>query len=184
MGCLGPGSVRCFQVRYEAIAAPRQGLDISRLVCGIPQGIPQAPDGSVDAVIEFDDGGVGPEAGADLVAQHHLTRMLQQDQQQLQWLVRQTNPDCAFTQFSRPYLQLERAKSNRSGGVTARGAGGVHGGRESTIFRLRRISLRFSENQPVRKFSSKYQRDALEPFAIERADCARRNACKEAIAFL
>jgi hypothetical protein len=62
----------------EAVAAPRQRLDVVGLARRFPQRIPQPHHGRVDTVVELDYRVVGPELVADLLAQNHLPRTLQQ----------------------------------------------------------------------------------------------------------
>jgi hypothetical protein len=70
----------------EAIAAPRQSLDEARRFSGVFQGLAQALDCGIDAVLEVDDRLAGPELPADFFAAHQLAWSLDQQGQDPQRL--------------------------------------------------------------------------------------------------
>src|SRR5437867_4092469 len=71
----------------EPVAAPRHRLYVSRFIRRFPERLPQLLDSGVDALVELDDGVVGPELHSNLFAQHHLAGMLQEDEQHLEGLL-------------------------------------------------------------------------------------------------
>src|SRR5215471_812147 len=99
-------------LRNESIAPPRQGLDISRLIRSVPQCVTQSLYSGVDAVIEFDDGGIRPEASPYLVAGHHVSLPFEQHPQDLERLLRQADACTALTQFAKAYVQLKGSETN------------------------------------------------------------------------
>ena len=98
----------------EAVAPPRQGLDIDRLFRRFTQCVAQSFDSRIDAVIELDDGVVRPEPLPDVLAQHHLARVIEQHEQDLEGLVLKANADSVFAQFGRSNVQLEGSKTQKS----------------------------------------------------------------------
>jgi hypothetical protein len=82
-------------------------------VRGIAERVAQPLDGGVDAVIELDDGVVRPERLADLVAQHHLTGMVQQHEQDAEGLLVKADPDTVLAQLGGSSVQFERVETNR-----------------------------------------------------------------------
>src|SRR4029077_14481651 len=61
-----------------AIAAAGQGFDVARIVGRVAQRLPEAAHRRVDAVLELDDGGHGPEFAADFLTGHEVARPVEQ----------------------------------------------------------------------------------------------------------
>jgi hypothetical protein len=71
----------------------------------------------VNAVIEFDDGIVGPESFADVLPVQQGPATLYQHQQDLEWLLLEQNFSVIFTQFSGTEVEFELAEANAAGSV-------------------------------------------------------------------
>src|ERR1700751_6154096 len=70
----------------EAITALRQSLDKPGLLGVVSEGFPELLDRVVEAAVKIHKRVGGPDASQQLFPGHHLTRMLQQDSQNLKWL--------------------------------------------------------------------------------------------------
>ena len=98
-------------VRDEAVPAPRYRLDVPRPFRRVPERVAQAPDCGANAVIEFDDRVVGPQAFANVLAGNHFTRRLEEHLENSKGLLLESNAAACFTQFSPGKIQFERAKT-------------------------------------------------------------------------
>jgi hypothetical protein len=65
----------------------RQSFNEARARGRVAQGRSQTVDGSVQAMVEIDEGVRGPESLANPLTGHYLSRMFQQHYQDLEWLV-------------------------------------------------------------------------------------------------
>src|SRR5262249_23108014 len=63
----------------KTIPASGQGLNITRILGGVPQGSPEFCDGNINSLVEIAKAFLRPNAGAQLVPGDHLSRMFQQD---------------------------------------------------------------------------------------------------------
>lgn len=70
----------------EAVAAAGEGLDEARVAGGVAEDLADAVDGGVDAVVEVDEGAIGPEGAGDLVAGEDLAGVLEEQKEQLKGL--------------------------------------------------------------------------------------------------
>ncbi len=77
----------------EPVATTRYRLDKRRLVCVVAQRRAQAFDRGVQAVFEIDEGALGPETLAQLVACDHLTGPLEHQPENLERLLLQSHAD-------------------------------------------------------------------------------------------
>jgi hypothetical protein len=81
--------------------------------------VPRSPRSEVRGIAERVaqplDGGVvvRPERLADLVAQHHLTGMVQQHEQDAEGLLVKADPDTVLAQLGGSSVQFERVETNR-----------------------------------------------------------------------
>ena len=76
----------------QAIAAPRQRLDVTWVICRVAQGLAKSRYARVHSVFEVDEGVARPKFAAQLVARDDLTRPFQQHGQNLKGLLLQANP--------------------------------------------------------------------------------------------
>lgn len=74
------------------------------------------------------DGAVGPKPLADFFTQHHLAGMLQQHDQDAEWLFLKTNLKLAFTQFRGAKVEFKLPKTDDSN--SSKRPGGRHTLRE------------------------------------------------------
>jgi len=81
----------------EAVTAPRQRLDVARLLGRVAQSISQSLDRCVDAVIELYNGVVGPQPNADILPQNSFTRPFQKHLQDLKRLLLQSDSNSVLT---------------------------------------------------------------------------------------
>ena len=98
--------------RDETIATAGQGLDEARAIGGVAQCVAKALDGGVETVVEIDKGVGGPESGAELLACDELTRILQQDRQDLEGLILKLDLLAVFAQFGGGKISLKNAKAD------------------------------------------------------------------------
>src|SRR5262249_45581770 len=75
-------------IRHEAVADPRNGLDEHRLLRAVVEHDAQAVERDVEAVIEV-DGRVRPQARPDLVARYQPARFFEQQDEELERLTSQ-----------------------------------------------------------------------------------------------
>ena len=94
----------------EPIAAPAHGLDIARLRGGIAQRAPQPVDGAADAVVEIDEGAVGPKAVPQFFPRDNLARLLHESNEQLEWAVLEPDADAVPAQFAGAYIHGKPAE--------------------------------------------------------------------------
>src|SRR5580704_19796818 len=103
------GAVSVGGCRYgsdETIATPGQGFDKKRTVGGIAQSIAKPLDRGVEAVVKVDKGVRGPKSGPKLLAGDDLTRIFEQDGQDLKWLVLELDPLAVLAQFGGGEIRL------------------------------------------------------------------------------
>ncbi len=67
-----------FDLRNEAVTAPRQSLDVTRRVGVVVEHLTQLLDVRVQAVLEVNEGVVGPEMAAKFFARHQLAGATQE----------------------------------------------------------------------------------------------------------
>ena len=66
----------------KAVTPPGNGLDKSRILGAVAQGVAEPADGGVETVIEIDKGVGGPQTAPQLVPRNHLSRPFQQQGQE------------------------------------------------------------------------------------------------------
>ena len=94
----------------EPVATARHRLDKAGRVGRVAQRVAQSLHGGVQPVLEVDEGVVGPQALAELVASHELARPLEQHREQLQWLLLKAETCARLSQLARAQIELEDAK--------------------------------------------------------------------------
>src|SRR5579872_3297280 len=127
----------------KTVTAPRHRLHIARATGRIPQRVAQPLDGGVDAVVELDHGIIRPQRLADLVAEHHVTGMLEHHEKNAERLLVQPDLDALLAQFGRANIELEGAEPD-----DARSRSGPADRHESLPRRC--ASARLSLSQPSR----------------------------------
>src|SRR3954452_23907072 len=96
--------------RNEPVATPRYGFHKSGILRRIAQRIPHLADGAVDCVVEIDKGVAVPELLLNLFPSDHFAGAIDQEAQNLEWLLLNFDANAAFPQFADPEVQLEDAK--------------------------------------------------------------------------
>ena len=90
------------------MAAAGQGFNKARIICRISQRLANLVDGRVDAVIEVDEGILGPEFLVQLFTGHDFSRILQQYGQHLKGLSPELDLQSVFAQFAGAEVDFER----------------------------------------------------------------------------
>jgi len=103
MGMLGNG-------RDEPVTTPRHGFDKPGIFRGIPESIPHLADGTVDRVVEVDEGVAVPELIVDLFPRDYVAGALDQEAENLKWLLLNLDANAALPQFAGPEVQFEDAE--------------------------------------------------------------------------
>jgi hypothetical protein len=103
-----------FDFPQKAATAARHRLDVTRLLGRFRQRVAQPSNGIVDRRVEFDHGLVRPKLIANLVSQHQLARVRQQEEQNPHRLFAQLEPDTVLAQFSRAHVELERSEAEQA----------------------------------------------------------------------
>src|SRR4051812_18123034 len=96
--------------RNEPVATPRYGFHKPGILRRIAQRIPHFANGAVDCVVEIDKGVAVPELLLDLFPGDHFARAIDQEGQNLEWLLLNFDANAALAQFAQPEVQLEDAK--------------------------------------------------------------------------
>ena len=89
-----------FNGSHEAIAAAGQGLNESGIAGRVSEGLADAIDGGVHAVLVVDEGAVGPQLAGDFLARQQLAGPLQEQQEHLEGLRVQLDADALPAQLS------------------------------------------------------------------------------------
>ncbi len=95
----------------EAVAAAGEGFDEARVARLIAQGFADAVDGGVDAVVEVDEGAVGPEGAGYFIAGEDFVGSLEQHQQDLEGLDVELDADALLAQLAGGGVGLEDAEA-------------------------------------------------------------------------
>jgi hypothetical protein len=98
------------QLRDESIPTARDGLDELWPASIISQGIPNLPDGFVDAVLEVDKSITTPDFLPDLFSRDQFSGVTCQELQEPQSLRRQLYEPTAVTQLVRLQVNLKTGK--------------------------------------------------------------------------
>jgi len=103
-----------FDRRDEAIPATWDGFDVLRSGRGIAERFAQPLDGRVHAVLEVDEGVVGPEPLAQFLARHDAPRASEQCLQNRERLFREVGADAILPDLPAVRIQLDRTDRDAS----------------------------------------------------------------------
>ena len=95
--------------RDQAVAAPRNGLDVTRAVV-VPERLPKL--GHLNAKRRLNDDHVGPDTTCQILLGHHLTRVFQEHFQKVEGSAAQRNRHAAAVHLSLRDDNLERAEGD------------------------------------------------------------------------
>jgi hypothetical protein len=76
---------------HQSIATPGQGLDVPRVVRGIPQGTAQGLDRRIDAMVEIHNSIARPQPSIDFLAGYNLAPTFKEHPQDLKHLFSEEN---------------------------------------------------------------------------------------------
>src|SRR5207244_1798340 len=99
----------------EPIPSPRQSLDEPRIVRRFAQRFPQLVNGSIQAVVEIDEGFGLPELGAQLFAGDDFAGPLQEQGEDMERLFLELNPHALLAQLPCAQVHLEGSKPQYAG---------------------------------------------------------------------
>jgi len=95
----------------EAVAAAGEGFNEARVVGGVAEDLADAVDGGVDAVVEVDEGAVGPEGAGDLVAGEDLAGALEEQKEKLEGLGVELEAEALAAQLAGGGVGFEGSKA-------------------------------------------------------------------------
>lgn len=101
----------------ETVAAPVQSLDVTWAFCGITQGQSQFAHGFVETAIEVDKCVRGPEPLTKFLPRDQFPGALQQQGQDVKWLLFQPDSHPVLAQFSGAEIHVKNAKAQGSVGL-------------------------------------------------------------------
>jgi hypothetical protein len=96
----------------KPIAAPRDGLNVPRLVCIVSQSRADLVDGEVDAAFEVDEGVVAPDVLVNFFAGDNLPRAFYQEQENGKLLRPEPDQVSALAQLTIRGIECEWAEAN------------------------------------------------------------------------
>src|SRR5215469_6580819 len=105
----------------ETISAPGQGLDITRLLRGVAKRVSQSVHRRVQPLVVLNKRVRRPQSLAELFSCYQLPWPLQQQCQNLERLVRDSQPGPKFLEFLGGQIYLKRTKTNNGILRTSRG---------------------------------------------------------------
>ena len=111
------GHVAVFHVTDEAVAAPRQSLDVAGFVGRLAQRVAQLLDGAVQAGVEINKSVAGPKLLVQFLACHDLAGMLEQEREHLEGLVLELQPNAVLAQLTRTQVHVKRVESRTAASV-------------------------------------------------------------------
>src|ERR1700693_1820841 len=88
--------------RDESVATTRHSFHKSGILRSIPQRVPHLADGAVDCVVEIDKSVAVPELLLDLFPRDHFAGALDQEAENLEWLLLNFDANAALPQFAHP----------------------------------------------------------------------------------
>ena len=91
----------------EPVAAAVQRLDKSRIVRVVAERGPQPLHRGVEAVLEINEGPLGPQPIAQLLPRDDVAGPLEHDRQNLERLILQPYPNTALAQLARAQIDFE-----------------------------------------------------------------------------
>ena len=109
---------RGFHWGDEAVTTPWDRLDELRVGGVVLERLAQAPDGVVNALLEVDGRGVGPQPRAKLLAGHELAGVLEEDGEYRERLIGEVDAVAGSRQLTGAQVEFVRAeaKKERAGG--------------------------------------------------------------------
>ena len=96
----------------EAIAAARDGFDVTRSVGVVTQHATEFLDGGVEGVVEIDERVLGPDALAELFASDQYSRFFEKRRQYLKRLTLAADAHAVFAKNASLKIELEDRKPN------------------------------------------------------------------------
>jgi hypothetical protein len=102
---------RSFNGSDEAVAEPRDGFDIARILRGVAQGGPQFLYRRVEAVLEVNEGVRLSQTGAHLFPGYDFPGAFQQHGQELKRLAAQLYTNAMFAQLTRLKIDFENPEA-------------------------------------------------------------------------
>jgi len=105
---------RKFHRGEEAVSAPRERFHETGILGGVAQGVAQALDGRVQAMIEVYKRIGWPQAGVKIFPGNNFTGTLEKHGQDLQGLFLEANFDAVAAQLSRAKVYLKDSKADNS----------------------------------------------------------------------
>ena len=103
--------------RDEPVAAALQRLDIARALGKVAERVPDLGNGLVEAVVEIDEDGVGPDRPAQRVARYQFARLHDQHGQHPERLFLQRGLYAFPVQLACLQVELENAEADGARGV-------------------------------------------------------------------
>jgi hypothetical protein len=104
----GRGARDQFDRVKEPVPPAGKRLDVSRSSGSLSQRVTQPVYSAVQAVVEIDEDALGPQPAPQLLPRHQLAGMLQEDEQDLEGLVPQLDPQTALAQLAGAGIGLVR----------------------------------------------------------------------------
>src|SRR5579862_3275683 len=105
--------------REKPVAAAGDGLNITRILGAVPQGVPEPADGGVETMIEVDESVGGPQPALQFMPADHLSRPREQQSENLEGLFLQFYPGAVSAEFSGLLIDLEDPKLDHSAAIAA-----------------------------------------------------------------
>ena len=99
----------------EAVAAPRQSLDVAGFLGRIGQDVAQLLDGAVQTGIEVNKSVCRPEFLTEFLARNYVAGMLEQKREYLEGLVLKLQADAVLVQLARTQVDFEGAEARLAG---------------------------------------------------------------------
>jgi hypothetical protein len=98
----------------EPVASPGHGLDEARIACGIAEGVSQAADRRIEAVIKIDESIGRPEPAAQLFASNDFSGLFKKLGEDLEGLLLQPDFQTLTPQLAGAQVKFEYAKAASS----------------------------------------------------------------------
>jgi hypothetical protein len=101
-------------LREKAIAATRNGFHEAGALGGVTEGFTDFVDGFIEPVIEIHESVRGPNFSLELLASDDLAGMVEQHNENLQWLFLEADAEAVFAQFTGAKVQFKNPKPEAS----------------------------------------------------------------------
>jgi hypothetical protein len=96
--------------RQQPITASRYGFDEPWILGGVAQRIAQPADGGIQTVVEINVRVCRPQAPAEFFPRYYFTRMLQQNREDLKWLLLKADAGSVATQLARFHIHFKNTE--------------------------------------------------------------------------